>query len=605
MLEVSGLTVGFGSTTALEAIDLTVAAGELVVLSGEPGAGKTALIRSVAGDLPPASGHIHVGGRPLTDGAQAAERLGVAVVWQELALCDNLDVASNLLLGRETRRLMQSAGRFHAAAGAMLDELGIELPDTGALVGTLPGGQRRLLALAMALSRNPRVLLLDEPTAALGVAETRQLESLVRTLCDRGVAVLLATRDIGQMFRVADRVVVLRKGRVVATLDPGNSHPDDVAALLAGQRPDASARQQLTRLHGLADSLALADPASGLSLIVAALAAALGVERADVQIAAAKETTSGGRVAADAGLWTVPVHVGGGSAAAAATITVARHSSEPPSADELDLLVLYAGYAGAAIERQEAEAAGREAAALRRTRELQRQFLSRLSHELRTPLTAIRGYASSLATPDIDWDEPSQQRFLERIAAESARLGRLVDDLLDFSAIESGVMRLQRDWCELELVVEAAIACLPPADAAAVAVEVASELPPIWADHDRLEQVFVNLLSNAARHNPAGTQVRVAAALGSGETVRIAVSDTGPGFPSELRATPFEASARPRSRTAGAGVGLSITRGIVTAHGGTIALNTGANGTTFNIELPIEDTAEPSADPALSSADHG
>jgi signal transduction histidine kinase len=604
MLDVSGLTVGFGSTTALEAIDLTVAAGELVALSGEPGAGKTALIRSVAGDLPPASGRIHVGGQALSDGAQAAERLGVAVVWQELALCDNLDVAGNLLLGRETRRLMQSAGRFHAAAAAMLDQVGIALPDTGALAGTLPGGQRRLLALAMALSREPRLLLLDEPTAALGVAETRQLESLMRRLCDSGVAVLLATRDIGQMFRVADRMVVLRKGRVVATLDPRNSHPDDVAALLAGQRPDASARQQLTRLHGLADSLALADPASGLSMIVAALAAALGVQRKDVQIAPADATAAGGRVTASGGQWTVPVMVGGGGNAAA-TITVARESAEPPSADEMDLLVLYAGYAGAAIERQEAEAAGREAAALRRTRELQRQFLSRLSHELRTPLTAIRGYASSLATPDIDWDEPSQQRFLERIAAESARLGRLVDDLLDFSAIESGVMRLQRDWCELELVVEAAVACLPPADATAVSVEVAAELPPVWADHDRLEQVFVNLLANAIRHNPPGTRVRVAAAAGEEGVVLIAVSDNGSGFPDELRATPFDASARPRARTAGAGVGLSITRGIVTAHGGTIALSTGAGGTTFEIELPIEDTAASSADPALSGADHG
>jgi signal transduction histidine kinase/ABC-type branched-subunit amino acid transport system ATPase component len=604
MLDVSGLTVGFGSTTALEAVDLTVAAGELVVLSGEPGAGKTALIRAVAGDLAPASGRIAVGGRALSDGPQAAERLGVAVVWQELALCDNLDVAANLLLGRETSRLMQSAARFHAAAAAMLEQLGIDLPDTGALAGTLPGDQRRMLALAMALSRKPRLLLLDEPTAVLGVAETRQVESFVRGLCDTGVAVLLATRDIGQMFRVAERVVVLREGRVVATLAPSNSHPDDVAALLAGQRPDASARQQLTRLHGLADSLALADPASGLSMIVAALAAALGVERGDVQIVAADGTVADGRVTVSGALWTVPVHVGG-SRSAAATITVARESAEPPTADEMDLLVLYAGYAGAAIERQEAEAAGREAAALRRTRELQRQFLSRLSHELRTPLTAIRGYASSLATPDISWDEPSQQRFLERIAAESARLGRLVDDLLDFSAIESGVLRLQRDWCELELVVEAAIACLPPADAAAVTVVVSPELPPIWADHDRLEQVFVNLLSNATRHNPAGTQVRVAAAVASDETVLIAVGDNGPGFPSELRAAPFDASARPRSRTAGAGVGLSITRGIVHAHGGTIALRTGETGTTFEIELPIEDTAAPSIDAALLGADHG
>ncbi len=164
-----------------------------------------------------------------------------------------------------------------------------------------------------------------------------------------------------------------------------------------------------------------------------------------------------------------------------------------------------------ALEREEALLAHQEAAALRRSRELQRGFLSRMSHELRTPLTAIRGYASSLMQPDVTWDGDSQRRFLDRIAAESARLGRLVEDLLDFSAIESGIMRLQRDWCDIPLVLEAAIACLPPADAAAVSVDSEPGLPAVWADHDRMEQVFVNLLSNAVRHNPPGTQVRVTA----------------------------------------------------------------------------------------------
>src|SRR5205823_1278929 len=120
-----------------------------------------------------------------------------------------------------------------------------------------------------------------------------------------------------------------------------------------------------------------------------------------------------------------------------------------------------------ALEREEAGLAHQEAAALRRSQELQRDFLSRLSHELRTPLTAIKGYASSLMQPDVTWDGESQRRFLARIAAESARLGRLVDDLLNLSAIESGVLRLQPDWCDLRLVLDAAIACLPPGTAAA------------------------------------------------------------------------------------------------------------------------------------------
>ena len=125
--------------------------------------------------------------------------------------------------------------------------------------------------------------------------------------------------------------------------------------------------------------------------------------------------------------------------------------------------------------------------------------------------TAIRGYASSLMQPDVTWDRESQQRFLDRIAAESARLGRLVDDLLDFSAIESGTIRLQWDWCDIRLVIEAAIACLPPASAASVALTCDASLPVVWADHDRMEQVFVNLLNNALRHNPPGTRVRVTA----------------------------------------------------------------------------------------------
>ena len=114
-----------------------------------------------------------------------------------------------------------------------------------------------------------------------------------------------------------------------------------------------------------------------------------------------------------------------------------------------------------ALEREKAGRAHEDAAALRRSQELQREFLSRLSHELRTPLTAIRGYATSLLQTDVTWDADSQHRFLGRISAESARLGRLVGDLLDFSAIESGILRLQSDWCEIALVLEAAVACLP------------------------------------------------------------------------------------------------------------------------------------------------
>ena len=185
-----------------------------------------------------------------------------------------------------------------------------------------------------------------------------------------------------------------------------------------------------------------------------------------------------------------------------------------PPADSAALLEDAAHSLRLALEREEAWLAIQETAALRRSRELQRGFLSRLSHELRTPLTAIKGYASSLLQPDVTWDAESQQRFLTRIAAESSRLGRLVDDLLRFSAIESGILQLQRDWCDIPLVLDAAIACLPPSGALLVGVHCAAGLPAIWADHDRLEQVFVNLLTNAVGHNPPGTRVMVTASAG-------------------------------------------------------------------------------------------
>ena len=138
--------------------------------------------------------------------------------------------------------------------------------------------------------------------------------------------------------------------------------------------------------------------------------------------------------------------------------------------DATDLLEDAANSLRLALERERALLAQQEAMALRQSRELQRTFLRRLSHELRTPLTAITGYATSLLQQDVTWDADSQQRFLSRIAAESARLGRLVNDLLDFSTIESGILRLNSDWCDIPLVLDAAVAVLPPEAASQVTV---------------------------------------------------------------------------------------------------------------------------------------
>jgi signal transduction histidine kinase/ABC-type cobalamin/Fe3+-siderophores transport system ATPase subunit len=801
LLTVSGVSLSYGQLRALEDISLSVRSGELVALAGENGAGKTSLVRCIAGDVVPAAGEIFLGGTRVPPDPAVAVRQGVAVVWQDLALCDNLDIAGNILLGREPRWLLFSDTRFHAVAASLLAELRIPLKDTTRSVRSLSGGQRQLVAVARAMGVKPRLLALDEPTASLGVRESAQVEELIMTLREQGTTILLACHDIDQMFRLADRIVVLRQGRIVADLRPADTHPDDVVALLSGQQIDSSARRQLTRLHGLTDRLVSADPSSSLSLILSALGAALSSERLCIHLvsdrtlfcAASLGFTPGelepwarlpfgpgggpvGLAAADerpviadnvragaawrsfrdlaksvhvASSWSVPVL---GPNGLSGVITVFRTQHGAPQRDELDLVTVYAGYAASAIERdrlldqvttrnrvletiremletlagpvlvsdglvialqslrhglqaaevalitqpadqppcwrayagplgtepasatpaleemvkdalssshldgvarqlrssrrhraravafmavggptvllaswqrvpptkeetalmedaanslrlalerEEAGHAHQEAAALRRSRELQRGFLSRLSHELRTPLTAIRGYASSLLQPDVTWDGDSQQRFLERIAAESARLGRLVDDLLDFSAIESGLMRLQRDWCDIRLVTEAAIACLPQENAKEVTLTCDPGLPVVWADHDRMEQVFVNLLNNAFGHNPPGTRVEVTAVAGPAEVV-ISVLDDGLGMPPELAAAPFEPARRPRATTgtetvanggrkrAGAGLGLSIARGIVQAHGGRLELTARPKGTCFSVYLPVE-----------------
>jgi ABC-type multidrug transport system ATPase subunit len=399
LLRVSGVSVNFGPVRALADVDVTIGQGELVALAGEPGAGKTTLVRCLAGDIAPDRGHIMLAGQPLAVGPGAAHQ-GVGVLWQDLALCENLDVAGNLLLGQETRRLMFSESRFHSAAASLLDGLKIPIRDTKRLVGSLSAGQRQLVALARAISHASRLLVLDEPTASLGVIEAGQVEELITSLRAQGTTILLISRDIDQMFRLADRILVLRHGRVVADLDPHRTHPDDVAALLSGQEVDSSARGQLTRLHGLADRLVSADPSSSLALILSALGAALGTDTVCIHTATGGSLVCAaslgfapgqitrwshlpigaaggpaGRAAANeqrvieedlrasdawaqfgeiassapiASSWSVPVM---GPDGVSAVITVFKPDPGPPPRDELDLLTLYAGYAASAVER--------------------------------------------------------------------------------------------------------------------------------------------------------------------------------------------------------------------------------------------------------------
>ena len=784
VLRVRGVRKQFGLLHVLRGVDFEVRRGEILALVGENGAGKSTIVRCIARTCPADNGTVELADRPLASDPLGARDQGVAVVWQDLALCDNLSVVANLFLGGERLEHRMLDDRSMAAeARTLFARLNLPTADLHRPVGLLSGGQRQLVAIVRAVRRNPVVLILDELTASLGVTETAVVERLLDELRDAGTAILLVSHRLEQVFSLADRIAVLRDGRITAVVSPLEVNPDDVVAMISGIETDSTARRQLRRLRSLVEELADVEPSATLPLIVSAMVESLGVEQVCVHLLdngrlrrsaalglsptlltaleslpadadggppGAAAATGEVVVVEDTGTrsprstWSVPVV---GSDRVLGTISGFADTVGRPQQDQLELVRLYARLAAAAIEREHLladatrrnrvletlrgvldtlagpqpaqggiavallalcrglgadaiglhhsggtssdlapveldgadaaraetnqraaadavlrstsrldrarpvgadvlavpiaapdgrvvvtawwadpsrlsddaldllddaarslrlaferealEGANAEAASLRRSQRLQRDFLSRLNHELRTPLTAIQGYAETLRQDDVSWDISSQERFLDSIASESARMGRLVGDLLDFNAIDSGTLRLVPDWCDLNLVLEAAQRCVPEASASLVALDHDPGLPSIWGDHDRLEQVFVNLLDNAVRHATDATRVRVTTTLDpSGDTVTIRVSDDGSGIPAHLVERVFLPHERGVTTTPGAGLGLAIARGIVDAHGGVIRLEPTARGTMVAVTLPVEpvEPVEP-ADP--------
>ncbi|MGI5376897.1 ATP-binding cassette domain-containing protein [Streptomyces sp. CA-251387] len=222
LLSLRGVSKRFGAVQALKDVDLELHAGEVVALLGDNGAGKSTLIRVIAGVDPADEGVIEWEGQVVhVRTPRIAQRLGIATVYQNLALCDNLDVAENLFLGRERRcpgvrgrlfRLMDSGG-MRGEARRQLDALGIRVPDVRAPVASLSAGQRQTVAISRALLGRPKALLLDEPTAALGVPQTGHVLDLVDELRERGIGVILISHNLGDVKAVADEAAVLRLGR--------------------------------------------------------------------------------------------------------------------------------------------------------------------------------------------------------------------------------------------------------------------------------------------------------------------------------------------------------------------------------------------------------
>jgi D-xylose transport system ATP-binding protein len=214
VLSLRGISKNFGAVSALTNIDLDVHAGEVVALVGDNGAGKSTLVKILAGVHLPDSGTVtFCGDIVVLDDPAASLRLGIATVFQDLALCENLDVVANIFLGRELDPWRLDEVAMEIRAWTLLNELSARIPSVREPVASLSGGQRQTVAIARSLLLQPKLILLDEPTAALGVAQTAEVLDLIERVRDRGLAVVMISHNMEDVRAVADRIVVLRLGR--------------------------------------------------------------------------------------------------------------------------------------------------------------------------------------------------------------------------------------------------------------------------------------------------------------------------------------------------------------------------------------------------------
>ena len=252
LLECVGVSKSFGAVRALYRVDFEVRRGEVMALVGDNGAGKSTLIKSVVGIHPFEEGEVRFEGRPVSiHGPRDAAKLGIEVVYQDLALADNLDVVANMFLGRERTRVgvVLDESSMEQASRETLDSLSVtSLRSVRQIVAGLSGGQRQAVAVAKSVMWNSKLVILDEPTAALGVAQTRQVLDLVRRLAERGLGVVIVSHNLHDIFESADRITVLRLGQRVALFETAKTDQQEVVhAITAGK---------LTHVPGMADAAA-------------------------------------------------------------------------------------------------------------------------------------------------------------------------------------------------------------------------------------------------------------------------------------------------------------------------------------------------------------
>ncbi|GAA3389747.1 ATP-binding cassette domain-containing protein [Streptomyces roseoviridis] len=246
VLALRGVSKRFGAVQVLTDVDLEIHAGEVVALVGDNGAGKSTLVKTISGVHPIDEGTIEWDGRPVQiTRPHDSQNLGVATVYQDLALCDNLDVVANLFLGSElSSGSVLDEIAMEKRARELLDTLSIRIPSVRIPVAALSGGQRQVVAIARALIGDPKIVILDEPTAALGVEQTAQVLDLVERLRERGHGVILISHNMADVRAVADRVAVLRLGRNNGDFKVAETSHEEIIAAITGATDNAVTRRQ-------------------------------------------------------------------------------------------------------------------------------------------------------------------------------------------------------------------------------------------------------------------------------------------------------------------------------------------------------------------------
>ena len=244
VLSLRGIDKTFGAVAALTGIDLDVHAGEVVAVVGDNGAGKSTLVKVLSGVHLPTAGTIEFESRQVTIPSPAAAReLGIATVFQDLALCENLNVVENLFLGQELRRSRLDRVSMEVRSWELLRQLSAKIPTVRIPVASLSGGQRQTVAIARSLLGDPKVIVLDEPTAALGVAQTAEVLNLIERLRDNGHGVIMISHNMADVKAVADTVVVLRLGRNNGVFETASVSQEEIIAAITGATDNVVTRR--------------------------------------------------------------------------------------------------------------------------------------------------------------------------------------------------------------------------------------------------------------------------------------------------------------------------------------------------------------------------